>query len=243
MQIASRFLLACALLSVSTAPAWSEPSSWDLSVSAFGGTAIPFATRAKITDPTIPADLTVSGVRLDSSPSFGGKLTIWNRRQVPDSVGNIGLQPDLGIELDITRFSPDIKAQTRAATGVLAGSAVTQASPIAFELDTTVIALNLLARFPIGVRDDLPSGRWYPYVGIGAGAAITRAKTVTGQQDTSTEPAFQFLGGLKYFLSRHIGVFAEYKFTHVSHPFEITTTRQEVILNVNHLLVGIAAHY
>jgi opacity protein-like surface antigen len=243
MQIAAGALLGCVLLGTLVVPAWAEPSSWDRSVSVFGGTAIPFSTKAKITDPTIPADLTVSGVRLDSSLSFGGKVTAWHRRQAPDFGGSLGLQPDLGIELDVTRFSPDVKGQTRAATGVLAGSPVTQASPIASEVDSTVIALNLLARFPMGIQERLPNGRWYPYVGIGAGAAITRAKAGTGQQDTSTEPAFQLLGGLKYFFAEHVGVFAEYKFIHASHAFQFTTTRQELILNTSHLLVGIAAHF
>jgi opacity protein-like surface antigen len=203
--------------------------------------AIPFSTKARITNSIIPADLTVNGVRLESTRSFGGKLTAWRRRQTLDF--GVGIQPDLGIELDVTRFNLDVKTQTRDATGVVAGSPVTQASPIAMDMGTTVVAVNLLARFPMGFREGLPNGRWYPYVGIGAGAAITRAKTLTGEQDTSTEPALQFLGGLKYFVARHVGIFAEYKFIHTSQGFQFATTRQEMVINTNQLLVGIAAHF
>jgi opacity protein-like surface antigen len=242
MKILPRILLGCALLSVFELPARSEPLAWDISVSGFGGMALPFSTKTKITDPTLPADLTVNGVRLDSSTSFGGKVSAWRRRQALDFV-DLGVHPDLGIELDVTRFSPNVRTQTGEASGVIAGSLVTQASPIKLGIDVTIIAVNLLARFPMGLRDDLPNGRWYPYLGMGAGAAISRAKTTTGEQDTSTEPAFQVLGGLKYFLGRHVGIFAEYKFTHASHAFTLATTRQEMIVNTSHVVVGIAAHY
>jgi opacity protein-like surface antigen len=219
------------------AVAQAESLPWDLSISAFGGYAVPFSTDAKITDSTAAADLTATGARLQAGPSFGGKLTAWRRRGVR------GQGPDIGIELDVTRFSPDLRSQTTAATGIIAGNLTTQASLTKLELDSTIVAINLLARFPMGHQDDLPNGRWYPYVGIGAGAALTRATSTVGISDTSTEPAFQFLGGMKYFVASHVGIFAEYKFTHVSHAFTLATTREDMIINASHLLVGIAAHY
>jgi opacity protein-like surface antigen len=214
-----------------------EPLPWDLSLSIFGGYSVPFSTDVKITDPAAAADLTATGARLTAGLSVGGKLTAWRRRGVR------GQGPDLGLELDVTRFGPDLRSQTTAASGIIAGNLTTQATLTEVELDTTIVAINLLARFPMSVRDDLPNGRWYPYVGIGAGAAVTSAKSVVGISDTSTEPAFQFLGGIKYFVTSHVGIFAEYKFTHASHEFRLATTREQIIINASHLVVGLAAHY
>ncbi len=168
---------------------------------------------------------------------------------------------DFGIEMDVTQFYPDIDrggggvgiGPGRGVSGVPGGVRVGNAAGTAGERDVsaTTIALNVLVRWPVGVSGELPNGRWHPYLGIGGAAEIARAKQVLGgAKDADTSAAFQALAGLKVFLTKNIGLFTEYKFTHAGHTFTFpggTPSRipvaEDITLNVHHVVGGIAVHF
>jgi hypothetical protein len=74
------------------------------------------------------------------------------------------------------------------------------------------LAINLLFRYPIWATPDMPQGRWYPYVGVGAG--VQRAhltESSTSHQESSYSPSFQGLVGAKFFLFKHLAFFGGFK--------------------------------
>jgi hypothetical protein len=133
---------------------------------------------------------------------------------------------DVGVEIDVTHFNPDISNST-------------------LELDATYFGLNVLARLPMGVTPDLPNGRWFPYIGIGGGGQRLAMKAPGTNEGRNTAPAFQGLGGIKVFLNKHIAAFAEGKFIHASHNQELegTSIPLELDLNSVHGMGGLSFHF
>jgi opacity protein-like surface antigen len=236
-----------AILLVAPGLALAQVPHWDFSLSAFAGWAKPFNTDITGTDPGVPFRFEARDVGLKSSITFGGRFGAWWTR----ARTRTGL--DLGAELDITQFFPE-KGSDPSAAGLPAagGSAGTPGASrvglggglLASKIDisTTIAAANFLARYPMGVTGEWPSGRWYPYVGIGGGVEIGRAQTGSFE-DTDAAGAFQALAGLKVFVERHLALFAEYKFTHANHSFRLGTETDEISLNVNHIVMGLAVHF
>lgn len=226
------------------APARCQVRPWDVSLGAFVGGALPFDTNVKSSGQTrgLPFSFTAKDLTLKDSVSFGGKLTGWWT----------GLRPrthlDFGAGLDITRFYPDIKAQTASISGTIGGLPVSGVSAPwpKVGVSSTLVGLNALVRWPLGVTPELPNGRWYPYLGLGGGADIARA-TLEGSSDTDTAAALQVLGGVTLFLTRHLALFAEYKFTHASHSFAFSgpgyQETDKGTGDVNHLVGGLAWHF
>src|SRR5207244_13241889 len=128
----------------------------DLYISIIGGVALP--SKTDLTEVSPGSSVTARDVKLDNSPSIGGKIGMYTTQFRARS----GL--DFGVEWDITNFSPDQKGNQ-----ILNGGAVVT-TPV--NMNSTLIAVNLLARKPFGVTQDLPNGRWHPYVGIGGGVQI-----------------------------------------------------------------------
>ncbi len=269
------FLLSPALL-------FAQVPMWDFSVSAFGGGAFPFRTDYRIDDTIFSgySSGTIKDVTLKSSVSFGGKLAVWTT----GLRSRTGL--DFGAEVDVTQYYPHVARaeQQHFETRTLSFGTFTFQEPSTIagsaDLDATIIALNVLARYPFGVTPELPQGRWYPYLGIGGGAEIARKKvapaydfsrmafadgppTIQAPTDvTDTAPVLQVLAGAKFFFTRHIALFAEYKFTHASHTFEYPyvscagvfgcgpggspqpgTHTEHFSTNVNHVVGGLAVHF
>ncbi len=126
----------------------------------------------------------------------------------------------LGLELEVYHFEPDIDNQTVRFTG---GGFTGQGSVSASDVQVTTIALNALYRLRLSQSPQLSCGRLQPYVGVGIGAFIATFKAPTRNldvpitvSDTDVKPGFQALVGTRFFLTRHIAVFGEYKFTHTA---------------------------
>jgi opacity protein-like surface antigen len=212
-------------------------------LSLYGGVNSPFETDIRETSPGV--DLTIFDAKVDSSVSFGGKAGVWFLATRPHA----GI--DLGIELDIMNFRPDIKPdQVVRFQGTLVGTPVAgSATTNHFDMNSTLFSVNLLARLPIGVTDQLPNGRWAPYLGIGAGFQRTSLCLECTEKAVDTAPAFQALAGIKVFLIRNLAVFGEYKFTHTSHTFEIRDpptgiiTKEELDVTANHFVGGLSLHF
>ena len=215
----------------------------DRYISVFGGVALP--SKTDVTEVGPGTNVTIFDVKLDNSPSIGGKIGMYTTQ----FRGSSGL--DFGGELDITNFSPDQKGnQTLNASGTVGGVPVVAAVTNPVNINSTLIAFNLLARKPFGVTQDLPNGRWSPYVGIGGGVQTSTFEPPGSiKKARQTDPAFQGLAGVKVFLAQHIALFGEYKFTHASHTFETQDISTGAIItdkytfNVNHIVAGLAVHF
>lgn len=140
--------------------------NWEFSVGAFGGKALHSNESVKISEGSLIGgdtftDGTANGVKLNDAPTFGGKLTAWHLPR------QYKWQPQIGLELDWTRFTADLHPQTVGAAGTVnipgfeLGS-LTFFDPQDFSVD--VLAANLLFRYPIGATPEMPQGRWYPCI-------------------------------------------------------------------------------
>ncbi|WP_447977600.1 outer membrane protein [Candidatus Nitrospira bockiana] len=211
-------------------------AGWDFSVSGFGGYSSPYKTDFHSKGPL--TDVTALDISLDNSAVYGGKVTAWTTAM---RRGLWGL--DIGAEIDVTRFSPNIKEQTAEARGFLLGGVLPPRAVAATDISATIIGINLLARKPFGVSRNFPMGRWYPYLGIGGGVQIAHA-TGARLDDTDTSPVIQVPAGVKLFITRRIGVFAEYKYTRATHTFmDQSGFSRELTIASNNFIGGIAFHF
>ena len=229
--------LALALAFTGPGVTYAQVPTWDLSISAFEGGALPFDTELKYRDGTVPADAKAKGVELKNSVSFGGKVDLWNTAFRP----TFGF--DFGGGIDVTHYTPAVKGGTGRITGTPGGVGFTGTGEVAgVDLDATIVAADLLARYPVWASPAFPNGRWYPYLGIGGGVDIARA-AVGGASDTDTAPVMEALAGLNVFLTRHLALFGEYKFTRAQHVFYEDTTRLHAAVDTNHIVGGLALHF
>ncbi len=235
ITLLSAFLVTVTLASASFAETQHER---DLSLSVFGGRALIDPPDIGVKQPTPFIDGTAHGADLDEDFTFGAKLTSWER--------NFGLftRLDFGIELDFTRFTAEMPAQTVSASGTSSGGTLGAIIfPMSFDIQSHVLAVNLLWRYPVRESEVYPSGRWYPYFGIGGGASLSRMRQSGGPWRYDSSPMFQGLAGIKFFLTRSLGIFAEYKRTQATHDFSFTGFDLEVPLGANHFVGGLAMHF
>jgi len=114
--------------------------------------------------------------------------------------GKVGVYPfhgSLGFELDVFHSTPHIK-NLDDIPGI--------------HMAVTNVGANILLRYP-GVT-------FQPYLGVGPGILIARlSQSVTTQQDTQVSIGFNFLTGIRAFVTPHVAVFTEYKFTDAKFDF------------------------
>jgi opacity protein-like surface antigen len=126
----------------------------------------------------------------------------------------------VGAELDVYHFRPDLDEQRVKFTGLLAGVNGQSTTRLqSADIEVTGVTINLLYRFGLLAGPTYPRGRLQPYVGVGAGAFIARLATTTSPfdvnkeiADTDVQPGIQALVGSRWFLTRNIALFAEYKY-------------------------------
>jgi len=160
-------------------------------------------------------------LELDKSPSFGGKIGVWFT--APRK--RMGI--DIGVEADVMNFNPD--------------------TPGTLELNATYFGVHVLARVPMGVTQELPNGRWFPYIGVGGGGQRLTFEAPGTTEGRHTAPAFQGLWGAKVFVTKHIALFGEGKFTYASHtmtfqdPFSIADF--DLTVHALHGVGGLSVHF
>lgn len=223
--------------------------NWEFSVGAFGGKAFHSNQDMKINsgDNGDPFHGTVHGVTLNDSGTFGGKLTAWYLPR------KYNWQPQIGIELDFTRFTADLHPQTRGADGTVSTPGFQLGSfTFGFIRDVSVntLAANLLFRYPISSTPDLPQGRIAPYVGIGIGAQRAALSVeINGHREVDYSPAGQVLIGMNFFVMRNLALFGEYKRIWSSHEFTYSSDikppgyKEQWSLATNILAGGVALHF
>jgi len=193
-------------------------------------------------------------VGFDTSAVFGGKVGFFFDPPV--------LEGNFGLELEAYHFRPDIETQTVSLScdGFCGTFRLTGA-----DVHVTVIGLNGLYRLPLSRSDEFPQGRLHPYVGVGLGAFIAHLETKTSVLDVSTNfgdtdvtAGVQALAGMRFFLTRHIALFGEYKFVStdnfrfvlISQPGTVggmgpagQLMKREFNLTTHMLQAGIAYHW
>lgn len=221
--------------------------NWEFSVGAFGGKALHSNESMKFSDGQggIVTEGTAYDLNLNDAPTFGGKLTAWHLPR------KYNWQPQIGLELDWTRFTADLHPQTVPAAGTVTIPgfelvSVTFFAPVDFSVN--VLAANLLFRYPIWATPEMPQGRWYPYLGAGLGAQRAHM-TQSGFQETSYSPAVQGLIGAKFFLIKNLAIFAEIKRTTGWHTFDFEGSGappgfyEKYTISSNHFVAGVALHF
>jgi opacity protein-like surface antigen len=197
-------------------------------------------------------DGTFKDIEVDSTLVFGGKAGYFFSGKI--------LGGNLGIELDASHFRADVDSQTVRFSGQAFGLPVDIDTTVQeAHADVTTVGLTALYRLALWESAALPNGRVQPYIGVGVAAFIATFETRTSVfpdnvdlSETDVEPGIQAIGGLKVFLTRHLALFAEYKFfqtTEFTFRFEETqgpiteTARDRSDLTGHQVYGGIAVHW
>jgi len=143
-------------------------------------------------------------------------------------------------------------------SGLLAGvTGDTRTEIQSADIEITAVTINALYRFRLAADREYPRGRFQPYVGIGVGAFIAHLATTTSPfdinkdiSDTDVRAGFQALAGARWFVTRNIALFAEYKFVQTQTfsftfkesgtigGFPLTETARDRAAITSHLLYG-----
>ncbi len=114
--------------------------------------------------------------------------------------GKVGLYPfhgSLGLELDVFHSTPHIK-NLDDIPGI--------------HLAVTNVGANILLRYP--------GATFQPYIGVGPGILIARlSRSPTTEQDTQVSIGFNFMTGIRAFVTPNVALFTEYKFTDAKFDF------------------------
>jgi hypothetical protein len=186
---------------------------WEFSVGGFGGKAFNSNESVKFNfgQGSGATTGTAYGVNLNDSSAFGAKITAWYLPR------QYKWQPQIGLELDYTKFTADLDPQTagEGGTSLTPGMQVVSATfTTPQDISVNILAANLLFRYPIWATPELPQGRFYPYVGAGLGVQRAHLSvSAISYQETSYSPEVQGIFGLKIFIFRNFALFGEYKRT------------------------------
>jgi opacity protein-like surface antigen len=141
----------------------------------------------------------------------------------------------LGIEAEAFNTTPHIKQQTVTASG-LGVTASTLASGAHFRVLTT--AFNLIARYP--------GKTLQPYAGVGVGIFFAKISDEGGSNSDNGAPGLNALAGIRWLITQHLGVFAEYKYTQATFKFDNiagTGTGLEADYSAGHIAGGVSIHF
>lgn len=238
-------------VALAAAPAAAE-RDWEYLFWMFGGRAYHAYTTARLNYATTPAgfeavDAKAFGIKFDNSGTFGAKLTAWHLPRRFD------WQLQIGLELDWTSFTADRRSQTVRGEGAGKQSGLPLGDVTFFRSDdygVNNLAINLLFRYPIWATPDMPQGRWYPYVGVGAGVQrvhLTIQQTTI--EETSYGPSLQALVGAKLFLIKNFSIFGEFKWTQGWQSFSLPggglpeDYRERYTFSTGHVVGGVAIHF
>lgn len=161
--------------------------------------------------------------RFDTSPTYGVRGGYW-----------FETIPWLGVAGDLSHFeAKDDDARFR----------------------LTPFSLLVMARLPLLATEEIPRGRLQPYLGLGPSIIVQEA-TVDFRPEVdrrvnvdSAEVGLDVRAGLTWQFHRRVGLFAEYRFTHVSisgdneSDFPVGTERVDATLSTHHFLSGISIRF
>lgn len=135
-----------------------------------------------------------------TGPFSGNELQDFDMKNSLAYGGKVGVYPfhgSLGFELDVFHSTPHLKNIDNT-PGI--------------HLAVTNVGANILLRYP-GVT-------YQPYLGIGPGILIARlSRSVETEPDTQVSIGFNFLTGIRAFVTPNVALFTEYKFTDAKFGF------------------------
>jgi opacity protein-like surface antigen len=155
--------------------------------------------------------------------------------------------PWLGFSLDAINYNSNLDKQTAIlkSTGVRA-----QLAPM--DISVTAVSLDLMLRAPLFSTPELPGGRVTPYVLAGPGLFFARAEDHGNfirrhQDDLDVSLGYHVGGGVGWQFSKTLGLFGEYRYSHVNPEFEFRNFANratvETDLNTHHFLVGVSVKF
>jgi opacity protein-like surface antigen len=214
----------------------------EFEASLYGGGS--FTNSADATLDAPGANLRFIGVGFNSSGTLGGKVGYWFK-ELPN------LNASYGIGLDVFSFSANLDRQTVPAT--LNGASGTGTFS-AIDIGVLGIGLDLVKfRLHLNKDDQFPNGRVQPYATLGPAIFRTSVKdsgnnfAPGGQKDTSTSLGVKLGLGLQYYLTKDVGLFGEYRFTHAGAEGSFVDTgvpgTLKTDLNTHHLVFGGSFHF
>lgn len=221
-----------------------RPAAAEWFADVFAGLSLTQSHDLKLSDRGIgPA--TYEDVDFDKSLAWGGRVGRYF-----DSL------PFLGFGMDFFRYYPFIGGQSVNVRGCFlpGGCGTGRGGTGSFETDVSAVSVDLMLRLPLLKSDDAPQGRLQPYVAVGPPLFITTLTPRTTRQfhnqdgDTDVSIGFKAAAGVAVQVYKNLALFGEYRFTHVSHEFELrdaalnkATLRME--LDTHSALVGISARW
>jgi opacity protein-like surface antigen len=135
-----------------------------------------------------------------TGPFGGDRLQAFDMKNSLAYGGKVGVYPfhgSLGFELDVNHSTPHVK-NLGDSPGI--------------HLGVTNVGANVLLRYP-GVT-------FQPYLGIGPGILIAHlSRSVETESDTQVSIGFNFLTGIRAFVTPTVALFTEYKFTDAKFDF------------------------
>ena len=182
----------------------------------------------------------VKNVSYDKSFSVGGRGGYWF-----ESVKFFGLG------LDVSHFRPDISSQTKMGKGTITDTRgalfgvpinVSGAGPVKLrevDLFITAACFDLMFRWPMLESTNFPNGRLQPYVTAGPGLYIQHLEGF----DTRATHGVQVGGGVLWEFTRNIGVFSEYRHTHIRAALNSGEITFRTHLSTHHLLSGVSVRF
>ena len=142
-----------------------------------------------------------------------------------------------GVETEVFRTTPHIEQTVVTVTGP-GGTAQTFTAGSHLSV-TTWAPLNLLFRYP--------AKRLQPYAGIGPGLFFANRSTLgTDESQSNIKIGLNAQLGLRYFMSRHLAVFGEYKFNYVRFNFNESATALDgfkATYSANIFVFGVGYHF
>jgi opacity protein-like surface antigen len=180
-------------------------------------------------------DVTLQDVEFDRSLEFGGRGGYW-----------FGALPFLGLGLDVFHFNPDLSSQTvdTVRLGVTAPQQL-------FDLDLSVVGLSfdVMLRWPLLKSPEFPHGRLQPYVTVGPTLFIVEGEDTSNfappanQSDTDTTVGVKVGGGVTFLITKNVGVFTEYRYTHFKAELDFDrigfgSVKAEPVFDTHHVVVG-----
>ena len=190
-----------------------------------GGT---FASRFRNLEATGGAtNLSANSLALTSSFMYGMKLGVFPWRWV-------------GLEVEAFNTNPHTKQQAETFT-LPAGTTTSRILP-GIHQRVTVLAFNTIVRYP---------GKQYqPYIGIGPGLFFMHSE-LGAESASNTTVGLNAMAGLNVRVTKHLGIFAEYKYDwarpHFDNLFDLGRPNGHVgfkgIYSNNAIVVGAGWHF
>ena len=161
--------------------------------------------------------------------------------------------PWLGLAIDFFHFKMIANTnETKRFTGTVGGASIDGQQPMhsiveSFEISHGVnyVTATALARYSLLEDPErFPKGRIQLYSGVGLGPIITHAENRV-QNILYDDPyrvaglGVQAFAGVRTLLFKHVGLFAEYRFTHSSLEVSVFSGRANVDENTHHIVGGI----